>query len=116
MKAPDKFSDNINTWLQHLQSTDRDLLTQACVTAYTLADEYEVSEREPLLEHGLAIATQLQSLNSDNQTLAAAIIYPVYRQSSMTKEALAKLIDRAYFKIAHGQQTHGNHRLHVKKR
>lgn len=102
MKNADKLSIHTKAWLQNLQNTDVELLTQACFTAHTLADEYEIAKQESFIESGLAIATQLQSLNSDNQTVAAAIIFPAYQHTSLTKDALSTLIDEPILKLLIG--------------
>lgn len=99
MKPIDNFNTHTQEWLQKNKLSGNELLINACFCAKTLANEYETSEREPLIAKGLAIASQLLLLNSDSQTLAAALIYPVFQQSSVNSETLSKLIDASVLKL-----------------
>lgn len=95
MKNIEKFSANTKTWLEHVPTAEQEVLTHACEIAYALAEE-------SFIERGLAIATELQALKPDPQTLATAIIYPAYRQSQLSPENLEKLIDPALLKLLIG--------------
>ncbi|ACJ18043.1 RelA/SpoT family protein [Coxiella burnetii] len=81
---------------------DTDLLKRASVLAEKLASTYETPAHEVLIEKGLAIASLLQPLHCDSETLAAALLYPTVTQSGISQEALTDQIGKSVAKLLMG--------------
>lgn len=73
---------------------DLDLLQRACSLVHHLD--------QTLLTQGLSIADELLLLNCDNQTLAAAIIYPVIDHHQPEEILLEKFLPNEVYHLAHG--------------
>ncbi|HLB58042.1 MAG TPA: hypothetical protein VJL60_04430 [Gammaproteobacteria bacterium] len=75
-------SSKVDEWSKQGNFDDASLalLTQARRFTESLASQKETSLHESLIEQGLAIASELQQLKCDSETLSAALIYPSFLQ------------------------------------
>lgn len=85
----------VEQWLD--QQKNNHLLRLACLFAEELSDP---TLKENLVEKGLAIASELKQLRCDNETLAAALIYPAFTHKK-SNDVLNK-IDSVIIKLLIG--------------
>lgn len=100
----EKLAAKTAEWLEntHNKKLDRQLLEQSCSLAEKLAGSHKPAIAEALLEKGLSMATQLEKLQCDSETLAAAILYPSFQKSTDTKELITKAVGKNIFKLLIG--------------
>ena len=93
--------EKTNHWLTqgHFDKTSLALLTQACHFSESLADQHQQSEP---FEQGLAIATELQALKCDSETLSVALIYPSFIQWRVPMDLITKTLGSAITKLLVG--------------
>ncbi len=91
-------------WLNqgHFNTASVLSLTKACHFAEQLASQHESSIHESLIEQGLAIASELQTLKCDNDALSAALIYPSFIYTKAATELVTKNVDNPVAKLLLG--------------
>jgi len=99
------FPAEVNNWLTHLQQEfphlEKSMLDRAWSVAKTLSEENAIPFNEKI-DQSLLIANQLLALNSDIQSIIAAIIYPFFKITEKTREFIAEQIDPQIYKLLIG--------------
>lgn len=88
-------------WLTQLRDKkyNHELLSKAHQLTETINHEHDAAAQEAFLEKGLAMASQLEYLKCDSETLAAAIIYPSFFHASHTKDFITKELGEKVAKL-----------------
>jgi len=91
-------------WLEHIRnkSYDYELLSKACILTRELNQQHDSTISNALLEKGISMASHLENLKCDSETLAAAIIYPSFFETSDTKDRIAKELSPTVAKLLVG--------------
>src|SRR5947209_16166741 len=79
---------NIDGWLYNIglerQKSNQALLREACILAQVAGEVQVTPNGESCLHQGLAMAEILADLNSDDETLAAAILYSSVQNADLS--------------------------------
>lgn len=91
-------------WLEHIRDKkyNHELLKKACELTLEINRAHDSAFSNALLEKGLSMASHLENLKCDSETLAAAIIYPSFFHTSDTKDLIAKELSENVAKLLVG--------------
>lgn len=93
---------DVTQWLQHIATKgyfqDLNVIRSACILSQLAGQDHAVETGESCLRHGLAMANVLVDLEVDQETVAAAIIYPSLHYTELTLEDVTEQLGAA---IAH---------------
>lgn len=94
-------TDKSTKWLTHIRDKkyNHDLLHKAYELTQTINCEYDSIIANTLLEKGLSMASRLENLKCDSETLATAIIYPSFFHSNHAKDLIAKELGEKVAKL-----------------
>jgi len=102
----DDGSVNLEAWLAYLDTklhySDLTRIRNACVLAQLTGASHLTETGESCLQQGLAIAEILSDLNMDQDTIAAAIIYPTVQYADLSLEDVAEQLGEKVAKMVKG--------------
>ena len=103
---PNQTHTDISHWIENASlqhpNIDRALIETACTFAEKLSENSVSPYTTSTLDQGLKMATLLLDLNCDNQTLAAAILYPSVYYAQPNKETLTQTLNTNITKLIYG--------------
>jgi GTP pyrophosphokinase len=109
---------NIESWLNNIgleRQSNQALLREACILAQFTGEELMTPNGESCLHQGLAMAEILADLNSDDETLAAAILYSSAQNADLSLHDISEHVSPEVAKLIRGaRQMNAIHTLHGK--
>jgi len=97
--------EDYDDWLSHISQLDyldHDMLGNAFQFAQDQGHLKKIPYAENALQLGVAMAQTLLSLNCDNETLVAALLYPTFQYHHPKKEILLQQFGKPIYKLISG--------------